>query len=443
MSWKRWIHEIRYAVRIISPLHIGSEDDELLIDEDGRAMIPGTSLAGAFRAYIQQRYPDRVDRLFGNQSNDSDLYVHDLISERIVPFEERPSVRIDGAMGSAADKGKFERAFVAKNETFIGKLIWTEDDQVDQEKNQIQYIEVIKEMLSALHFGYIRLGKFKSVGSGQVEIIQIRHQAYDCFKPDDYFQFLQESQREESSNDAIAQWGNDEKTNWLKDQLPASICQFKFQLSTASPMIIRGNDISLAGEPDISPIRDAEGNYIIPGSSWKGILRHQASKIAHYYGVSELVKKIFGSSPGCDKEVRTAGNVYVSDSVIKNSTTTDYSSIRIDRLTGGVREGAMKWERTVQGDAELRLDVMLDPLKLDESERRMIKGLLLLTLRDLAEQGMTLGGGFANGRGRLSGHQLTIQEDQLKIVIDFSQEKGEHIEEAHEWIAELSRRKTG
>lgn len=440
MSWKRWIHEVRYVIRLASPLHIGADRDELLLNDDGRAMIPGSSVAGAWRAFVERQFPDETVRLFGRRkeegSGKSDLFVHDLVSEKVVSFEERPAVSIDGALGSADVGGKFERYYVAANERFVGKVMWTAD-----EGEWGDHLDLMKHIFAAWHQGLIRLGKDKSMGAGRVEITEIRHCDYDCWDTERYFEFLQEQGHNDSS---LESWGED-ASDWVKNPLKtllSNMCRFRLTADLYSPLLIRGNSVSKAGEPDAVHIRNVAGQYIIPGSSWKGVLRHHVEKIAHYYGVSGVVDRLFGHAAHPQSEGR-AGAVIASDAVIEEARETDYTGIRIDRLTGGIMTQMLKKERTVRGTVELQLDVRLDRLSDAPDTLPLVKGLILLAFRDLAEQDLTLGSGYAAGRGRLKGRQFFVQDGTDVMEVNFAEERADHLEMANRWISALARRRIG
>lgn len=438
MSWKRWIHEVRFVIRLASPLHIGAGEEELMINDDGHAVIPGSSLAGAWRAYAESQCPTETVNLFGRRKEEgmgmSNLYVHDLVSDRLVSLEERPAVRIDGALGTADDKGKFERIYVAAGERFRGKVVWTADDG----EQQTQHLDLMKRIFSAWHHGLIRLGKYKSTGAGRVEIVEIRYSEYDCWTPEDYFRFLSDRSGAEPS---MKNWGEDASL-WFEERPDAELLRFRLTAELESPLLVRGNDVPRAGEPDVVSIRNVAGQYLIPGSSWKGALRHHMEKIARYYDVPEIVDELFGYASQNDSEGK-AGAVITSDALIQDVREADYAGIRIDRLTGSVMTRMLRQERTVRGSAELQLDIQPERLSRSPDLLRMSKGLLLLAFRDLAEQGLTLGGGYASGRGRLRGTRLVVQKGERELVIDFEREHVENRELVDDWISTLARRRTG
>jgi len=218
------------------------------------------------------------------------------------------------------------------------------------------------------------------------------------------------------------------------------------RVKLVSPLLIRGHEFSSqAGEPDAAPIRTADGKRYIPGTSWKGALRHQLRRIVHYYGRPELEEQAFGTDAGqsaSDKQADVglkAGIVQVADAMIEEDQQleqqlVDYYGIHIDKFTGGVMSGALKHESTVRGKATLEL--FLQPGK-QGKDYEAIAGALLLALRDLAEQGFSLGSGSANGRGYLSAEDLQVTTPDGNVAVHFVDHRVDKEDLANRWIRSL------
>ncbi|AEG61722.1 RAMP superfamily CRISPR-associated protein [Desulforamulus ruminis] len=441
MSWKQYVTVLLFEATNVGPLHVGDQDGELLMDgESGCAMIPGSSLGGALRAWLKQS--GAVERqvwlsLFGSPKPDgrrpSNLYVHDLVSEKIALREERPGVRIHGAAGAAVDK--LERIYIAPGAVFRGRLVWT---AAHEEQNQA-YAQAIEKCLQALHQGIVRLGAFKNAGGGRLSINHIYRNTYNLNQLDDYFDFLQEDGEQTTTL----------KGRWMKRIMDENVSlpgyRYTLKAKIVSPLLIRGDEFSWPGEPDAAPIRTADGKWYIPGTSWKGALRHQLCRIVHYYGRPELEEQAFGSdaepSPG-DKKAngdRYGGIVQVMDAMIEEDQQlerqwVDYFGIHIDKFTGGVINGALKQERTVRG--KVTFDLFLQPGK-QGKDYEAIAGALLLALRDLAEKGFALGSGSANGRGYLCGENLQIATPEGKVTVHFGDRRVDNENLANHWICAL------
>lgn len=430
MKWKRWVSELRFSLVNESPLHIGTQDDELLIDEEtGRAIIPGSSLTGAFRWYAETVSTDIAGRMFGGKRLDWDkrpsaLIVHDMESESsFLPFEVRPGVRIHGHYGAVDGRGKFERIFLPVGLTFTGKIIWTADDETEHEA----FAELMAKCMHALDQGVIRLGKYKNSGGGEMRLSGAYCKTYDLHDPDQLFAFLEAGlDPRDISRSGGESWvarirsGNEEKAY-----------RFELKVTLSRLLLIRGPRKQGPNEPDASPFRRTDGVYVIPGTGWRGALRHHVRRILAYLDKLELEELAFGTmahatnndpgeEPGFLRQgaVQTADAEIVEDRSLKRQEV-DYYGIRINKFTGGVMTSYMKRERTIRGKALLRLHVRPKPNDSSDTAEA-IAGLLLLALRDMAEQGFALGSGSGSGRGFVVGERLDIHAPEGSATIRFA-----------------------
>src|SRR5690625_2114662 len=94
------IHEWRLKLKSLSPLFIGDNDQEVMTDQNNQPMIPGTSLAGVCRAYLENsEFHNLVDDLFGKSATyrpDKGLIFSDAKSTELRPLEVRTGVSISG-----------------------------------------------------------------------------------------------------------------------------------------------------------------------------------------------------------------------------------------------------------------------------------------------------------------------------------------------------------
>lgn len=437
MNWERFVTEYRFELETAGPLHIGAEEDELLIDEEaGRAVIPGTSFVGSLRMFVDHKYgKETSEKLFGSEkesktSNPSILRVQDMLSQENVKIEIRQSICIDGRFGSAKDGGKFERSFVASGTHFLGSISCS----VKTEKERDDYNIIIRECFSAIYEGFIRFGAYKSSGGGLMKVGRLRKKVYDLYDSEQFFAFLGES-----SSIALSDWGREVPVT--REQNPLGYI-FRLRIRFAAPMLIRGDvaderifDKNVFPNLDAAPIRDAYGRFYIPGSSWKGSVRHQVTKILSYYGLSELEDELFGNVNPTNQSI---GRIQVADALIDKDQSlrdliTEYHGIHIDKLTGGVMNGALRQEQTVWGKATLILE-----LNSDMSEKvDPAPGAILLALRDLAEGSFNLGSGFAGGYGFVTGEKMEVSSPGGSVIIHFSDQSIENQSLADHWIAAL------
>src|SRR5690554_1231239 len=103
----------------ISPLYIGDDEGNVLIDrENNMAYLPATSIAGAFRAYLSS-IGERVDLLFGEREDSqvSKIYISDCHG-KVLGFERRDGVRIDGETGANKQGSKIQRLYLSEGVEF-------------------------------------------------------------------------------------------------------------------------------------------------------------------------------------------------------------------------------------------------------------------------------------------------------------------------------------
>jgi CRISPR/Cas system CSM-associated protein Csm3 (group 7 of RAMP superfamily) len=429
---KRFMAIYRFLLISTGPLHIGDDDGELLIEENsGRAVLPGTSFIGVLKAYAKKNEEEQlVSELFGSdrpadQKIASSLKIRDMVSKEQAAIEYRPSVRIDGRFGSADDQGKFEHVFVAAGTRFQGEFYVS----AETEKQSEQFHQIACNCIAAINHGFIRFGAYKGIGGGLMKAENFRYSIYDLFKIDDFFLLF--SRKDEQ-----------EKMSRFEDiNLPeaAGKQEYKFSLSVRfdAPMLIRGDasveqslDDTASKHLDAAPIRSSDGKYIIPGSSWRGVLRHQMERILGYYGQTSLLDDIFGNSG--DKNP-SSGKIYVSDALITSDRSADYYGIHIDKLTGGVMKGALRQERTVWGRALFQLNLAEE--RQEKAEKAA--GAILLGLRDIAEGSVNLGSHSSGGFGYLRGESLTVRSPEGAVSVDFRRQSVENKALVDRWLARL------
>ena len=166
-------------------------------------------------------------------------------------------------------------------------------------------------------------------------------------------------------------------------------------------------------------MRNAQKQYIIPGSSLKGALRTQFERIAGYmeqhthgFDSRQVIADAFGRE-GKRKDTGAAGNIRVFDTVVRQlkgcSMETISNRIRIDRFTGGVMNTGLFKEQPVHGQLHIEAAIMKGGKKDDADGADRSCGLLVLTLRDLALGMFNLGSGYSVGRGFLCADRLTVR----------------------------------
>ena len=194
---------------------------------------------------------------------------------------------------------------------------------------------------------------------------------------------------------------------------------FTLEAHTEGPMLVKGIAVDSFGQgaPDQQNIKNAAGEYIIPGSSFKGALRNRVSLLAGLMDKQGLARQCFGAA-GTHDNRGSRGCVTVRDIIVggkdKNAAELLQHRIHIDKFTGGVINSALFSEKTISG--KMIVEIYIRDCKC----RDEAAGMVLLALRDLAAGAFNLGSGYSIGYGFLNVEKITMKsfEDQKESVID-------------------------
>lgn len=388
------IYKWKCTLLSTSPLKIGSDDEDIVLDQFDRPFIPGTSIAGACRAFAQSICSAKdVNTLFGGTSGhgkNTVLIFSDGRSFKDYMLDIRPSVNINGA--TKTNKNLFKRNMIASGATF-DITITLKTTLEEHEK----HVKIVEQMLQAIHSGVIRLGSYKSTGSGKFLIQSCEVVHYDCTKEEDLIAYVNESKPFE-------------KVTIAEGTVNEGFVQITLKGRTKTPLLVGGHAPIDAKDPDVIPMKTPDGKPIIPGSSIKGVLRHRVTRIANVLQLKEKDKYIsylFGSS---DEGV---GTLRLEDIVIKNEKSKVYHRIAINPLTGGTKDGALLQQETLFGEMETTLQ-----FQLKEEGSNVSLALLIFALRDLALQKVSIGSGASIGRGFLDIQHIKIEGNEKEVVLD-------------------------
>ena len=368
-----------------SPFRTGDSaggTETVLRRKDGTALLPGTSLAGALRARLEERKGrDAANVLFGSQEKAGRLIVSDGVFER-EDQTIRPRLRIDGRTGTALPGGKFDLAHLETGSRFRFTVTWLGDAPEGD-------LEEIEALLSELNAGTVRLGAQKSNGFGAVRLETVKKRTFDLMKAEDRADWLA---------------GNTEGAPLTLKAVPDSGDVAVFTLEGQADRVLIKDSLSDYNkekqETYTVNLKEA-GRPVLPGSSVKGAVRARAEAVAALLGLpGETAEELFG------REARTgdngkAGRVRFDEVVLDPGKKCKVHRIRIDRFTGGVMRGGLFIEEEVSGPVTLRVIAS----GADEAGC----ALLLYALRDLGLGLYNLGSGGAVGRGFLTVSKIGVR----------------------------------
>ncbi len=430
-----------------TPAHFGNGDVSVLTDMpllrdplEGRALLTGTSIAGALRNYLREYehgYGEEEDKnshvaqLFGHfreieqrdktkqqTSYASLLLVDDALGET-PQTELRDGVAIDPKTRTAKEKQLYNIELLQPGTTFnlaFELLIPKGKDagRFKQKENRQRLVEALGIILRGLQNGEIGLGKRKRRGFGRCQAGAWHVERYDMTTSEGLLAWL-EHPAEPQFKSGVKR--DDDIIKLLKlSELPQGDDRRKsFNLKALftlnSSLLIR-SDFGQANAPDAVHL-NSNGKPILSGTSLAGALRARALRIAKTLQLAEperFVCQIFGGEikkDDKDKPEMQASRLITHETQIKNGLDLVQSRVKIDRFTGGAYPGALFSEQPVFGAPETKIEVSLTLLQPTDKEI----GLLLLLLKDLWTSDLPLGSESSIGRGRLSGQFARIQYD--------------------------------
>lgn len=442
------IDKYKITCRLVQPLHIGSSDGAetvLVRSSDNTPFVQASGIAGAMRDFYKHQYPDGM--LFGGrkQTDNADPGSDDNTgsfaaagssaefsgeteeveeTSRIrvtdgefvkgtVILERRPHIRINGKTGTVSEektKGTdnksgqfFAREYIGAGARLVFCLYTYRKDKDDK------IPDVLRDILKGLDAGQIRFGGKKSIGCGAVKVEKALYKCFDMTVPE-----------------GRKGWASEDSMDDAEYEGPIDLSAVSLRGNTAFRISVTGRtegsllvkSITVpeyyADSPDSVNIQNAEGDYIVPGSSFKGSIRNQMKKIAGYLekkgqiaSASSVMEGAFGREATVD-DTGSSGSLFFEDTVVGNRDTNDRAEIshriHIDKFTGGTFDKALFSEKDVSGDMTFRVNI------LDNITSAQTCGLLLLALRDLSIGRFSIGSGASVGKGFIEVDRIEIED---------------------------------
>ncbi len=422
----------------LTPLSVGGlgtgehVDLELAEDGTGHHYVPGTSLAGPMRSWLERHVKDEavIRDIFGYIEQEGDggkasvLYVSDSPIDDDVIAERRHGISIQDTTGTTKEGCFYTRALLPRGTCLKLRM---ELDILGEDYSA----GALSLLIDALQTGKIRFGACKTRGMGAMKLEETKVNWYD---------FAGDSAALDlwlDGKDALRQ-GIEALSSFKRPELNL---ERAFTLSVpwraVSPLMVKAGRDGI--EADMLPLMSGIGGGnvapVIPGSSIKGILRSQARKILNTLFNPEegaedwlIIEDMFGSKERAGRlmidDVYHMPNSPVSrenwlkeDGTSMNSFTERHQYVAIDRFTGGASDKALYSARPVKKDESdtpgwdpirLTLDVSN---ALSEENVKKEQALLKLLLRDMKEGYITIGFGSRRGLG-----EIEIEGDVDSII---------------------------
>ena len=435
-----------------TPAHFGNGDADSVTDIPllrdpfaGRALLTGSSIAGALRNYAREQElgfgeaekrdgATFAEKLFGHlkllteqarrkredaeeEAVESWLMVDDALGA-MPQTELRDGVKLDARTRTAEDKKKFDVELLQAGTTFpLAFELWVSEGAAG-------LVDTLALALRGFERGEIRLGKRKQRGYGQCRVSAWTVRRYDMTTHADLLGWLNnDATGAETGAEIVKLLG---VTNTRADARACFTMRACFGLEGS--LLIRSS-AGEVGAPDFVHLRshrNGESKPILSGTSAAGAIRARALRIANTLELLDaegLIEGMFGKGETEGKtraESKPRGSrVLVRETVIDPALADRVQSrVKIDRFTGGAFPRGLFSEQPVFGLPATRVQIELE-LK-NPKEREV--GLLLLVLKDLWTGDLPLGGESAVGRGRLRGEQAELELGSERWTLEETKE---------------------
>jgi CRISPR/Cas system CSM-associated protein Csm3 (group 7 of RAMP superfamily) len=432
------------AVTVPRPADQGEVDAVPDVDCHGRAHLPGTSLAGALRAWTRAAHDNDdvvADRWFGHLIDPapgsggtgvdavaSEVWVlgSELVDDAGRPRDDdtglrldRWSTAIDRTRGAARANSLRGITVLAPGTRFEVFLRW--DDAPDDDRDRLLHLLAGWRPV---------IGRGTSRGMGRCTVEDLRHGALDLADPGDLLTWLTRSGPDLVRAVAVhrpSPLAAIEATV-LSDPFGTVI---EIPVQVAGPLHIGGGSCQVQEDADghqiQTPLREG-GRLVVPGAGLKGLLRARIEFILCSVGLTGQAClssrdggvpcgrcwtcQVFGYGGAADSTSTSVGaraGVRVCDAPIANAVTRRRTHVAIDRFTGGAADDLLyTFEVVESGRFTLRIEVQRswadDPL---------LGALLRLALADLDDGLIGIGRAVTRGYGWVSLDLQAAEHDGL------------------------------
>lgn len=438
---------LRGIIKNTTPLIIGSgsseeSDVEIILDEEGKPYIPATSFVGVLRHLFYDENQKYSEKFWGysenkenKEGNNSALICSNLVltDDNDIRISMRDGVGIDLNTGRACDQKKYNYQILERDHEFYFVMeVSIGESYSNYFKKQIVSIKKYIES------GKLSIGAKTTSGFGKIKGSYLKLIHYDFKKNDQAFlnwlKTIDKLSQKNNSKSDKPYWVDELKNNnidtpsWEHDFTDSIVTPTKFnfklkaEFEAKSPILINSlfyekfENSDDKEKVDFAKHIKSNGDFVIPGTSFKGVIRSRAEKIINTLNQPDeykgnIIKELFGYVDENNKKKKKS-KLIVSERYLKTAKEEFQTRIKIDRFTGGAIKGALFNANPISLGPE-KINLCIDIFNCKKHEA----GLILLVLKDLWTGDCTIGGGKGIGRGVLEGVAAEIEFDGEKSFI--------------------------
>ncbi len=335
--------------------------------------------------------------------------IQDVVLDREYKINYRDGVCIAEITGVVKGSNKYDFEVLERGAsgelnitiTFRGKHCQDEKGTLlpETERGIAVLLELLKQGL--------RLGAHTAKGLGQAACNDVKAYYYDFKNKESVLAYLSG----DKNNRALPDFLYEPVKTLLKPAEDTFVVDGYFSLMTS--LIVRNYVVNGTGpkeEANAIPLESGP-DYLIPGSSLKGVMKKRAAYILRRIGVprekeGQLLDQLLGTS---DEKKKIKSRFIVDEMYVsKNSADIcEYTQTRnrIDRFTGGTMGKALfstkaLWKNGTGAPLHLHFEI--------HNCKKWEAALALFILKDFWQGKIALGGEKAIGRGLLHGHRAKI-----------------------------------
>ena len=411
---------IKGILKTCTPFMIGSgeeesSDSDVLRDSDGNVYIPGTSLAGVSRHFLET-VGINTDDIFGKievekeaeKDYESKIKFFDAFATNEVSTSVRDSVRLVDKI--SLDGSKFDYEIAEAGAEFIFKIELNTCSC--EEKKICSYI------INGFRNGDVRIGSKTTRGFGVVDIEDIKYLQLDLTNAEEVETYIN-LDRDWNIVDKPFSAEELEKDRYEEVyetiERDFSLKSFLFIRDYGSTKKVEGDDSKFV---DAQTLTNAKENPVIPGPSIAGVIRSHCRKILDKIGYKtekerqDFINDLFGyeTEVGEDGKLKRENEKKIKSNVLFKECELDKENIvflnrtrtAIDRFSGS----ALQTGALFTGNIACRNDnknpekiTITVKIKKDFKEMKLATSLINTCLDDLGKGLLAIGGNTGIGAG--------------------------------------------
>lgn len=389
-----------------TPFMIGSGESEgsdvdILRNKSGEVFIPGTSLAGVCRDYLED-IGTETKYVFGygatresSDEKESSIIFYDAFSRDKVYTSVRDAVRLERKVSKTGCKFDFEIAESKSTFDFRIEINYTDPD-IER--------KICEAIVSGFKKEGIRIGAKTTRGFGLFELDNVKHLYLNLSDKKDMERYINFS------------WKDVKEDFKFKDNESELYISLEDKLSLESFIFIRDyatlDRVELDTDSkfvDAKTLTNKYGDVVIPGTALAGVFRHHIERIldkVKYGNKVEFLDNLFGYQikDGDSKDaIKSKSKIFFPEITIsrKNITLLNRTRTAVDRFSGSaLQTGALFTGRVAYKKEEDNSAIYLKvQIKKDFHELELAKSLVLGCIEDLKNGYLAIGGNTSIGAG--------------------------------------------